>query len=196
MWFVQIVRSRYWALGCFSWKICLLATFSCRLSCFCSALVIWLPLQYLEITACRPAALPPKPLCRLVVRIEENAAPENPHRSQRCKAPLDHLTPQTTASILRQDRQVMQIATPSFMAAEHGTNQTWAISGNQTEPRISVQEGPKLFLGVGFVQSHPFHPAPQIEHGFEIAGCHGRECDIHPIIPGQGSVGARFLNTE
>ena len=33
----------YWALGCFSWKICLLAAFSCRLSCLCSALVIWPP---------------------------------------------------------------------------------------------------------------------------------------------------------
>ena len=102
-----------------------------------------------------------------------------PNAASDRKARFDHLPPQATASILRQDSQVMQITPPPIVAAEHGTDQPRAISGDQAEAWIPIQEGPKLLWGVGFVQSHPFRLAPQIEHGFEIAGCHGRKHNVH-----------------
>ena len=101
-----------------------------------------------------PATVVPELLPRLVVSIQENIALENPQCCQGCKARFDHLPPQTTASMLGHHGQMMQIATPSIVTAKHGTDQSWAISGNQAEARILIQEGPKVIWGVGFVQPH------------------------------------------
>jgi hypothetical protein len=139
------------------------------------------PLQDDEVGACRPAASPPEPLSRLIVSIKENVAFENAQGSERRQARFDHLPSHTTSTILRQDSQMMQIATPSVVAAKHRAYQLYAVSGNQAKARISIQKGSKLAGIVRFIQPNPFRCAPKTKHGFELAICHARECDIHII---------------
>src|SRR5271165_5459372 len=140
------------------------------------------PLQYLEVATGRPPATAPKPLPRFVVSIEENVAFENSQGSQRPKALFDHLPCQATTSILGQDRQVIQITTPTIVTAKDGSYQPRTVSGDQVQARIPIQVGPKLIGSVGLVQPHAACLAPKRKHGLQIAGRHGRYGNVPTII--------------
>jgi hypothetical protein len=140
------------------------------------------PLQYLEVATGRPTAAVPKLLSRFVVSIEENVAFENAQGCQRPKAHFDHLPSQATTSILGQDSQVIQITTPTIVAAKDGSYQPRAVSGDQAEARIPIQVRPKLIGSIGLVQPHTACLAPKSKHCIQIVGRHGGYGNVHPII--------------
>jgi len=129
----------------------------------------------------------PKGSARGIASEEEDVAFLDAEPPQLSEAGVHQMPAQTPPTLRLLDRQVMQIAAPPVVAAEHGADDLALGPRHEAQARIPREVGFDRGARVGFVQADTLGALPEAQHGVVVRNPHGRDFETHAEGAGPGS---------
>lgn len=108
----------------------------------------------------------------VVVGEDEDVAARDAGALQLREAGVCEASAEAEAALVRRHGEVMQVAAPSFVTAQHSANDPTGVPRDEAEAGIALEVGGKLLRRVGLVQADTLGRGPEREHFREIGGRH------------------------
>ena len=126
-----------------------------------AAVVIQTDLHQSQFLSQAPAGARPKLHARRIVSKDEDVASLNSGLAELRQTGIHELPADASTPVAFRHHQMMQVAPPAVVTAQHGANDSAILLRNKTEARVPSQIRGDRTARVGFVQPHTFGAPPQ-----------------------------------